>query len=187
MRFPSSAHFSLFSWHSQDGKTFDTSLSLDTSHTHLILFAANKSIFFPFSQHLLNTSYASNPGDQGLCGRVCKVVHRCVSSQAGVWSHVYVWVFVFESEIMPSTPGVFLESSLHQLLCTPNPTLAGLVPCTHHLSPFILPGLSLLPGEPYITAWHTPLCLQGPSFSNPPSQIHHSLLTLSSHLYTFLP
>lgn len=44
-----------------------------------------KASFFPFSQY---TSHASSPRDQGLCGHVCKVMHRCVSSQADVCCHI---------------------------------------------------------------------------------------------------
>ena len=57
--------------HNQDAKTSDVSLSPDTSHTPLVLFAANKSIFSPLSQHLLSTSRAWSPGEQGALIFVC--------------------------------------------------------------------------------------------------------------------
>ena len=57
--------------HNQDAKTSDISLSPDTSHTPLVLFAANKSIFFPLSQHLLSTFHARSPGEQGTLIFMC--------------------------------------------------------------------------------------------------------------------
>ena len=57
--------------HNQDAKTSDVSLSPDTSHTPLVLFEANKSICFPLSQHLLSTSHAWSPGEQGALIFVC--------------------------------------------------------------------------------------------------------------------
>ena len=57
--------------HNQDAKTSDVSLSPDTSHTPLVLLAANKSISFPLSQHLLSTSRAWSPGEQGALIFMC--------------------------------------------------------------------------------------------------------------------
>ena len=76
----------LFNLRSQDVRISDVCLSPDTSHPHLMLFAANKSIFFSqstFTKYLLCVD-SWGPGGSVV---VRVVVHGCVVSQAGVLAH----------------------------------------------------------------------------------------------------
>lgn len=117
-------------------------------------------------------------GTRGLCGCVYEVVHGRVVSQISVHWHISAWPFMFESEIVPSTPGFVLGSFPPLAALCSKPHSPGACPlCTHsHLSFHqAFAQRPLYMADPTSLSGRVPIIPHCPSFSTPPPQIHHFL------------